>query len=210
MTRLTCSARGFSFPAAKSPTARGGIFLYAGQAAGGRLVRPFFPGIKRKDWAGLLLCGGWGCVLPAVETGRGPFMWAPGAVGPERGRAWRKACGMMSAADARRPERAVVMRPGVPCRNMAAAVDVPDDVNGCAYRGIGVNGPSAWGISPDGGIRRGHTGKRPALPQVRGFRHAGEFRLPRRGKKRPGGQIWRFRRSRQEDGFRQGCCSSVF
>ena len=77
-------------------------------------------------------------------------MWAPGQVETERGRAWRKACGMMSAADARRPERAVVMRPGVPCRNMAAAVDVPDDVNGVHASRVGVNGPSAWGISPDG------------------------------------------------------------
>lgn len=73
-----------------------------------------------------------------------------GAVGLDRGWTWPKACGMGDAADARRPERAVIMRPGVPCRNMAAAVDAPDNVNGGACRGIGVNGPSAWGISPDG------------------------------------------------------------
>ncbi len=89
-------------------------------------------------------------VLPVVETGRVAFVRGSGAVGPGRGRTRPKACGMVSAADALRPERAVVMRPGVPCRNMAAAVDAPDDVNGCACGGIGVNGPSAWGISPDG------------------------------------------------------------
>ncbi|MFR4222249.1 MAG: hypothetical protein ACLT38_00010 [Akkermansia sp.] len=38
----------------------------------GKAGTAFLSRNKRKDWAGLLLCGGWGCVLPAVETGRGP------------------------------------------------------------------------------------------------------------------------------------------
>ena len=55
----------------KEPNRKGNIPL-RWSGCWGRLVRPFFPRIKRKDWAGLLLCGGWGCVLPAMETGRGP------------------------------------------------------------------------------------------------------------------------------------------
>jgi len=57
--------------------------------------------------------------------------------------------GAASAADARRPEGAVIMRPGIPGGNVAAAVDAPDDVDGHACGGIGVNGPAACGIAPD-------------------------------------------------------------
>lgn len=97
-----------------------------------------------------------GVVLPAAEMVRRSAVRGPGAVGtavwPGRrtGHAVPRMRCMASAADARRPEGAVIVRPGIPGGNAAAAVNAPDDVDGHARGGIGVNGPSACGITPDG------------------------------------------------------------
>ena len=98
--------------------------------------------------------------------GRKSAVRGPGAVGTamRTGRRVRHSMlrmrGAASAADARRPEGAVIMRPGIPGGNVAAAVDAPDDVDGHACGGIGVNGPAACGIAPDresGGVIQGLT-----------------------------------------------------
>lgn len=97
-----------------------------------------------------------GVVLPAAEMGRRASVRRPGTTwtavraGRRARRSMPRMRGAASAADARRPEGAVIVRPGIPGGNVAAAVNAPDDVDGHARGGIGVNGPSACGITPDG------------------------------------------------------------
>lgn len=52
--------------------------------------------------------------------------------------------------DVYRAARAAIVRMGMPGRDMAAAVNAADDVNGSSRGGIGVNGPSTWTVAPDG------------------------------------------------------------
>lgn len=90
-----------------------------------------------------------------AEMGRRSAIGRPGTVGTtvepgRRTRNWARRMHCMTvAADTRRPEGIVIMRPGIPGGNVAAAVDAPDDVDGHACGGIGVNGPAACGIAPD-------------------------------------------------------------